>query len=64
MQNNSPKLAARVLPEIEQAARRADPALADADPSTLVRVALLVLAGYAVADALGKAGMRPGPKSR
>jgi hypothetical protein len=64
MSANSPRLMARVPPDIEQAARRADPALADADPSTLVRVALMVLAGYALTDALRKARMPMGPKPR
>jgi hypothetical protein len=61
---NSPVIGARIPPEIEQEARRRDPALADLDGPTLVRVGLLVLAGYGIAEALSKARMRSGPKPR
>ena len=60
---DTPKVTVRVPPELEEAARR-QPGLEDVDLSTLVRVGLLVLAGVAVAEAIRKAGGKPGPKPR
>jgi hypothetical protein len=47
-----------------QAARQANPELADVDPSTLFRVGLLVLAGHPVTEAVPLAKRRRGPKSK
>lgn len=66
MPNNTPMRGVRIPPELEEAARRSDPALADMDVSTLLRVGLFVLAFGAAADvirqAVSEAGMKHGPK--
>jgi hypothetical protein len=54
------KADARVPEELEAAARQATPELADASISVLIRVALAVLAGHTVHDALARAGGRRG----
>jgi hypothetical protein len=68
MQNNTPIRGVRVPPELEEAARRSDPALADVDLSTLLRVGLLMLAfgaaGDVIRQAVSEAGMKYGPKPR
>ena len=61
--NVTPQRHVRIAPELEAEAR-AKAGLDDVDISTLVRVGLLVLAGYGIAEAIRKAGMKPGPKPR
>jgi hypothetical protein len=51
----TPSTNVRIPPELETAARAADSELADATPSVLVRVALAVLAGLAVGEAIRSA---------
>jgi hypothetical protein len=60
----TPTRGVRVAPELEAAARRAAPELTGLDFGTLARVALAVLAGLSVREALKSAQTRPGPKPK
>ncbi len=59
---DTPQLYVRVAPELEQAARSANPELAEINTATLLRVGLLVLAGHQVEDAVPLATRKRGRK--
>jgi predicted metal-dependent HD superfamily phosphohydrolase len=57
-QGITPRVAARVPPQLITAAKNANPELKDADNSLLIRVALAILAGFTVKTALDFLGQQ------
>jgi hypothetical protein len=53
---DTPRITARIPPELFTAAKDANPELKDADNSLLIRIALAILAGFTVKTALDNLG--------